>query len=101
MTGKITLEVPASLAEDLADASQDFLVELLERGLRQSRIERALERYKQGGVSFAAAAQMAGVSRSDFARQAYARGMEPPYTERMADEEFSSAALCAPSAPLR
>lgn len=88
MTGKITLEVPASLAEDLADATQDFLVELLERGLRQSRIERALERYKQGGISFAAAAQLAGVSHSELARQAYASGLEPPYSDQMAAEEL-------------
>lgn len=88
MIGRITLDVPPSLAEELAAASQDFLIELLERGLRESRIERALERYRQGGVSFAAAAQLAGISRSEFARQAYARGMEPPYSEQMAAEEL-------------
>lgn len=88
MTDKIILEVPSALAEELAAASQDFLIELLERGLRESRIERALERYKQGGISFAAAAQLAGVPRSELARQAYARGMEPPYSEQMAAEEL-------------
>ena len=88
MTGKITLDVPPSLAEELAAASQEFLVELLERGLRESRIERALHHYQQGGVSFAAAAQLAGVSRSELSRQAYARGMEPPYSEQMAAEEL-------------
>ena len=87
MTGKITLDVPSPLAEELTAASQDFLIELLERGLRESRIERALERYKVGGVSFAAA-QLAGVSRSELARQAYARGMEPPYSEQMTAEEL-------------
>lgn len=88
MTDKITLEVPSALAEELAAASQDFLIELLERGLRESRIERALERYKQGGLSFAAAAQLAGVPRSELARQAYARGMEPPHNEQMVAEEL-------------
>lgn len=88
MAGKITLDVPPPLAEELAAASQDFLIELLERGLRESRIERALERYKQGGISFAAAAQLAGVPRSELARQAYVRGMEPPYSEQMAAEEL-------------
>jgi predicted HTH domain antitoxin len=87
-TDKITLELPAALAAELAAASQEFLIELLERGLRQSRTERALERYKQGGISFAAAANLAGVPRSEFARQAYARGMEPPVSEQMLAEEL-------------
>lgn len=89
MPGTITLEVPPLLAEELASASQEFLVELLERGLRQSRIERALDRYQQGGISFAAAAGLAGISRSDLARQAYARGVEPPYSEQMLAEELA------------
>lgn len=84
-----TLNIPDSLARELETANQDFLIELLERGLQALKIERALEQYARGGISFGAAAHQAGVSQSDLARQAYARGMEPPYSEETLAEEIS------------
>lgn len=83
----LTLRLPASLIRELGSASQDFLADLLERGLRDLRIERALERYAQGGISFAAAAAAAGVLQAELARYAYARGMEPPYSAATLAEE--------------
>ncbi len=44
-TRVLTLTVPASLAQELDSASQKLLVEILERGLRELKIERALKRY--------------------------------------------------------
>ncbi len=88
-TRALTLTVPASLAQELDSASQEFLVEILERGLRELRIERALERYARGGISFGAAARQAGISESELARQAYARGMEPPFSVETLAEELS------------
>jgi hypothetical protein len=85
----LTIIVPPDLAGELDSASQEFLVEVLERGLRALRIERALERYAHGGISFGAAAHQAGVSQSEFARHAYARGMEPPFTAETLAEELS------------
>ena len=64
-------------------------VEILERGLRALKIECALERYARGGISFGAAAQQAGVSQSELARHAYARGMEPPFSAETLAEELS------------
>lgn len=63
-------------------------MDLLERGLRELKIERALERYVDGGISFAAAAQQAGVSRSELARRAYARGMELSFSAETLAEEL-------------
>jgi hypothetical protein len=88
-TEALTLEVPSSLAEELKSASQEFLVDLLERGLYQLKIERALERYARGGVSFGAAAHQAGVSQSVLARYAHAYGMEPPFSTETLSEELS------------
>jgi predicted HTH domain antitoxin len=88
-TEALTLEVPISLAQELESASQEFLVELLERGLHQLKIERALDRYARGGVSFGAAAHQAGVSQSELSRHAYARGMEPPFSTETLMEELS------------
>jgi hypothetical protein len=74
----LTFTVPKPLAQELRAANSIFIADVLERGLRELRIERALEHYARGGMSFGAAAREAGVSQGDLARQAYARGMEPP-----------------------
>jgi hypothetical protein len=85
----VTVEVPETLAAELANAGQDLLRELLQRGLRDLHIEQALTRYQQGAISFAAAAEQAGVSQSELARAAYVRGMEPPTDPQMTAEELA------------
>ena len=93
MTGDtLTLSLPAPLAHELGSATQDFLADLLARGLREVKVERALERYARGGMSFGAAAQQAGVSQTDLSRFAYARGMEPPFSAQTLAEELDEAA---------
>jgi predicted HTH domain antitoxin len=85
----ITLELPATLAQELSAAGQEFVIDLLERGLRELKTERALERYSRGKISFGAAAQEAGISRSELARYAYARGVEPIFSGETLKEELS------------
>ena len=84
-----TLNIPDSLARELETANQEFLIELLERGLQALKIERALEQYARGGISFGASAHQAGISQSELARHAYARGMEPPFSAETLAEELS------------
>jgi len=88
-TKALTFTVPASLAQELDSASQEFLVEVLERGLRELKIERALEQYARGGMSFGAAAHQAGISQSELARHAFACGMEPPSSAETLAEELN------------
>jgi hypothetical protein len=89
MSGEeLTITIPAELARELDSTSREFLVDILERGLREFKIERALGRYARGGVSFGAAAHEAGVSQSELARYAYARGMEPPFSAETLTEEL-------------
>ena len=88
-TEVFTLNIPDSLARQINTANQDFLIELLERGLHALKIERALDQYARGGISFGAAAQQAGISQSELARHAYARGMEPPLSDKTLAEELS------------
>ncbi|ETW93519.1 MAG: hypothetical protein ETSY1_38890 [Candidatus Entotheonella factor] len=85
----LTLHISDELAQELQAANESFLVELLERGLKSMKIDRALEQYAGGGVSFGAAARQAGVSQSEFARHAYARGMEPPFSDDTLAEELN------------
>jgi predicted HTH domain antitoxin len=84
----LTLQLPELLAEELRSAHQDFLLEILERGLRELRIERALALYARSGMTFGAAAEQAGVSQGELARQAYARGLEPPFSSETLSEEL-------------
>lgn len=69
-TDKIIFEAPVPIAQELSTATQEYLTDLLMRGLREARIERALARYRLEGISFAASAQAAGVSQAELARQA-------------------------------
>jgi predicted HTH domain antitoxin len=88
-TRTFTLSLPDTLARELASLDAEVLTDLLARGLRQWRIEKALERYVAGEMSFAAAAELAGVRRDELAREAYARGLEPAFTEETVMEELS------------
>lgn len=83
----LTLTIPDSLARELDSVGEGLLIDLLERGLREFKIEQALDRYRRGGMSLGTAAGQAGVSRAEVARHAHARGMEPPFSaETLADE---------------
>lgn len=85
---RVVVELPSRLAAELAEANQALLTDLLQRGLRDLHIEQALDWYKQGGMSFAAAAEQAGVSLSELARSAYVRHIEPPFEKDMVAEEL-------------
>ena len=85
----LTLTIPDELARELDSVGEGLLIDLLERGLREFKIEQALDRYTRGGISFGAAAHQAGVSQSELARHAYARGMEPPFSPETLAEELS------------
>ena len=84
----VTLNIPDRLAQELKSANEDFLIEVLERGLKSMKIDRALEQYARGGMSFGAAAYQAGLSQSKLARHAYACGIEPPCSDDTLAEEL-------------
>ena len=88
-TEPLILTIPDSLARELDSVGEGLLVDLLERGLREFKIEQALDRHGRGGISFGAAAQQAGVSRAELAHHAHARGMEPPFSAETLAEELS------------
>ena len=53
----LTLILPDDLAEELESLREDLLVEILQRGLHEVKIDRALDSYARRGLSFAAAAE--------------------------------------------
>ena len=88
-TKPLTVTIPPSLAQYFESASGEFMAEILERDLREWRIETALKRYSSRDISFGAAAEQAGVSQSELSRHAYARGLVPPFNPETLAEELS------------
>jgi predicted HTH domain antitoxin len=60
---------------------------LLLLGLSQVKTQEALLLYQRGVVSFGRAAELAGFSEPELARQARAFGVQPRWAEKMVEEE--------------
>ncbi len=84
---RVTLEIPDELAAEM-HLDQSRLKELVLLGFSQLKIQEALALYKRGIVSFARAAEIAGVSQRDLVRQSYASGIRPRWDEEMLREEL-------------
>ena len=85
----LTVQVPDRLAQEITGASQDFIAEMIELGLRTRRIEQALTQYARGQMTLGAAAHLAGIPESEMARHAYARGLEPRFSADTLAEELA------------
>jgi len=58
-------------------------------GLAQLKVQEALTLYTRGIVSFARAAEIAGLSGPEMIRQARALGIRPRWSEQMVEEELA------------
>lgn len=67
----ITIRLPDYLIEELPE-EESSIYKILKLGLKQLKIERAIERYKKGGVSLAKVAELAGISIREMIPIAYA-----------------------------
>ena len=85
----LTVQLPDRLAKELSDASQGFIAETLELGLRTRRIEQALAQYARGQMTLGAAAHLADITEGEMARHAYARGQEPRFSDKTLAEELA------------
>jgi hypothetical protein len=85
----LTVQLPDRLARELSDASQEFIAEMLELGLRTRKIEQALAQYARGQMTLGAAAHLAGITEGEMARHAYARGLEPRFSDATLVEELA------------
>jgi len=85
---QVTLEFPDELAQTISQY-QDRLKELVLLGLLQFKIQESLMLYTRGLVSLARAAELAGMDRPTFIRQARAFGVRPRWSERMVQEELA------------
>jgi predicted HTH domain antitoxin len=82
------IEIPDDLVREY-EQHQDKLREVILLGLRQLKLNEALLLYRRGLVSFERAAELAGLSIAEMARQARAGGFEPRWSDEMLQDELS------------
>ncbi len=85
----ITVRLPDRLADELPE-DESSISEVLKLGLKQLKIEKAIERFKKGGISLAKAADLAGISIREMIPVAYAHGLEPKYDRSLNKSRISS-----------
>ncbi|MEW6665587.1 MAG: UPF0175 family protein [Thermodesulfobacteriota bacterium] len=85
---QIVIELPDDVASEVG-SDQGRVKELVLLGLLQVKIQEALTLYTRGLVSFARAAEIAGVSRAEMIRHAGAHGIKPRSSEEMVAEELT------------
>jgi len=84
----ITIRLPDYLVSELPE-EESSIHEILKLGLKQLKIEKAIERYKKGDVSLAKVAELAGISIREMIPIAYAHGLEPKYDESLVDSKIN------------
>lgn len=84
----LVIEVPDDLKTEV-EQYRDRLREIFMLGLREIKVQEALLLYRRGVVSFARAAELAGLTREDMIRHAHAAGIQPRWSEEMVAEELA------------
>jgi predicted HTH domain antitoxin len=87
---KITVEVSEDLLPEISLDDQDMVRQIFELGLTQLKIDIALRRYREGGLSLGYAAHLAGIPKREMILQARARGMMPRFSEQTIREELGT-----------
>jgi predicted HTH domain antitoxin len=88
MEKSITIEIPQEWVQDLEWDQGILLQEIVQLGIRQLKVRRALELYKSSNVSLGYAAQQVGISKRELIVEARVRGIEPPFDEQTVREEL-------------
>ena len=85
---KVVIELSDEQAQQV-EPYRGRLREIMLLGLSQVKIHEALLLYTRGLVSFARAAQMAGVERPEMTRQARAFSIQPRWSDEMVQDELA------------
>lgn len=81
------LKIPEELLKDLDIERQEELLDIFLEGLKRVKIQRALKKYQDGFISFGRASELTGLREDELSMEAYALGIEPPYTAHVLKEE--------------
>lgn len=84
----VKLEISEDVLKDLDIEDSSSLKEILEMGIKQMKIEKALQSFKERKISLARAAALADIPLCEMMLQASARGIKPAYDQEMIEEEI-------------
>ncbi len=90
MVEVITLEIPERWLQGLDWHQAATMQEIVQLGIYQLKVRRALEMYLEGSGSLGYVAERTGVSKRDLIREARARGIEPSFDEQTVREELGT-----------
>jgi len=84
----VRVEIPEAWLQDLEWDQVTVMQEIVQLGITQFKVRRALEMYQAGAGSLGYVAEKVGLSKRDLIREARARGIEPPFDEQTVREEL-------------
>ena len=84
----VKMEVPEQLLTGLDINQMELIQEIIQLGVYQFKILRALDLYRSGVGSLGYAAEKMNVSKRDLIREARARGIEPGFDDMTVVEEL-------------
>jgi len=84
----ITMEIPERWFLGLDWDRTALVREVIQLGIHQFKVRRALEMYQAGAGSLGYAAEKSGVSKRDLIREARTWGIEPFFDEQAVSEEL-------------
>jgi len=84
----ITVEIPEQWIRGLPWDQTTVMEEIIQLGIYQFKVRRALEMYKADMGSLGYVAEKVGISKRDLIREARSRGIEPSFDERTLHEEL-------------
>jgi len=84
----ITMEIPERWLQGLDWDQSAVMQEIVQLGVHQLKIRRALEMYQAGTGSLGYVAEKTGLSKRELVREARARGIEPSFDEQVIREEL-------------
>ena len=82
----VSFDLPSEVADGLPDDPAER-ARVLELGLREWRVTRALDAFRRGQGTLSFAAEQAGVSLREMIPLAYAHGLEPRVPPELATDE--------------
>ena len=85
----VAMEIPKKWLEGIPD-DLAVIQHVISLGIRQYKIDQALNLYKNGGGSIGYAAEIYDLSKADLIQEAQRRGIEPEFTEDTVLEELGS-----------
>jgi predicted HTH domain antitoxin len=88
MAKVVTVEIPEQWLQGLDWDQTTMIQEIIQLGLYQFKVRRALDMYQAGASSLGYVAEKAGLSKRDLIREARARGIEPAFDEQTVSEEL-------------